>query len=218
MLGDERKPLIIESIWPSDEKIFAAEPKNYGPRNDRARSPGNVRKSGVGSAVITRGVNEHPLPVMVWLGGHSARMGGPALCPQGDLRGRAALRQRNYGVALFPLNPHWRGRPTIRLDAGPGRAATQKWLDRHMETRPKCWPSEGRGLNPLDYSLWSQERESIWADKPAAMLELRTSTLRHLAASPDEKNRRCVAPYPTRCRLCIVARQGDFEKNEAETL
>ena len=70
----------------------------------------------------------------------------------------------------------------------------------------------------MDYSLWSQERESIWADKPAAMLELRTSTLRHLAASPEEKNRRCVAPYPKRARLCIVARQGHFEKNEAETL
>ena len=64
----------------------------------------------------------------------------------------------------------------------------------------------------MDCGLGSQARESIWADKPAAMLELRTSALRHQAASPDEKNRRCVAPSPKRARLCIVARQGHFEK------
>ena len=66
-------------------------------------------------------------------------------------------------------------------------AATPKWLDRHMKGQLKCWPNKGGGLNPLDYGLWSQVRESIWADKPATMLELRTPILRHLAASPDAK-------------------------------
>ena len=56
-----------------------------------------------------------------------------------------------------------------------------------MKGRLKCWPSKGRGFNPLDCGLGSQVRESIWADKPAAMLELRTPILRHLAASPEAK-------------------------------
>ena len=73
MLGDEGR-----RGWKA-EKIFAAGPKDEGPRNDRARVPGNIGKSDVGSAVITRGVHARPLPAMVWLGGHFARMGGTAL-------------------------------------------------------------------------------------------------------------------------------------------
>ena len=91
-------------------------------------------------------------------------------------------------------------------------AATQKWLGRHMKGWLKCWPSKGGDINPLDYVVWSQAQESIWADKPATMLELRTSILRHLTAFPDEKIHKCVAAFPKRVRLCIEAKGGYFEK------
>ena len=66
-------------------------------------------------------------------------------------------------------------------------AATQKWLDRHMQGRLKIRPSKGGGLDPLDYGIWSQVRESIGADRPATMLELRAPIPRHLAAFPEAK-------------------------------
>ena len=70
----------------------------------------------------------------------------------------------------------------------------------------------------MDYGLWSQAREPIWSDKPAALLELRTPVLCHLAALLVEKNRECVAASPKRVRLCIVARKGHFGKSAAEAL
>ena len=86
-------------------------------------------------------------------------------------------------------------------------AATQKWLGRHMKGWLKRWPSKGGGLNLSDYGLWSQVR-----GKPATMLELRTSILRHLTAFPDEQIHKCVAAFPKRVRLCIEAKGGYFEK------
>ena len=89
MFGDERNPLKLATMGRSGEKNFAALPKDQGPRNDRVRIPGDMRRSDADSAVISRGVNAHLLPATVWMGRQFARTGGPALCPQGNVRGRA---------------------------------------------------------------------------------------------------------------------------------
>ena len=97
-------------------------------------------------------------------------------------------------------------------------AATKNWLGRQMEGPLKCWPSKGGNLTTWEYGAWSQAQESIWADKPATPSELRTFTLRHLAALPDEKIRKSPAASPKRARLYVEAKGGYFEKNDAGAL
>ena len=102
MLGDEGKTLKLEPVWFSAEKIFSAGPKDEGPRNDRARIPGNIGKSDVGSAVFARGVREHPSPAMVWLGGHFARMGGPHFGRKGTYVGAPRDVSEMTALRFFP--------------------------------------------------------------------------------------------------------------------
>ena len=74
------------------------------------------------------------------------------------------------------------------------------------------------GPNQSDSGAWSRVKKSVWAGKPAAMLELRTSALRHLTAFRGSEIRKCVADSPRRVRLRVEAKGVYFGENLAATV
>ena len=84
-------------------------------------------------------------------------------------------------------------------------------LNRNMKGHLNGWPSKGADLNPLDYAVWSQIQESAWQDKPSTHIELRTSAMRHLAASPTDHVESAIRAFPKRLQMRVLEQGGYFE-------
>ena len=60
-LASGKRPLKVADIWFTDEKMFTAEPRHQGTRNDRVLIPSDMKKSEVDASVIVRGAPAHSL-------------------------------------------------------------------------------------------------------------------------------------------------------------
>ena len=121
----------------SDEKTFAAAPKEEGPRNDRAPFPGNMKHSVAGSAVFAHDVGAHPLSAMVCCAVSMPGRAAPHFAPDGTYLGAPYFIG---GISESRCYPQIRiaadDQPFVSM-RGPARprvaVATQKWLDSHMK-------------------------------------------------------------------------------------
>ena len=112
----------------SDEKTFAAEPKNQGPRNDRALIPGNMNYAWRQRA---------PFDGEALLGCQLGGTGGRALCPKGTCAD-APYETSEMSASHFysHILRAAGGLPFVWMQdqAMPHvAAANQKWLDRQMK-------------------------------------------------------------------------------------
>ena len=85
-------------------------------------------------------------------------------------------------------------------------------MNRHMKGWLKPWMNKGADLNPLDYRIWSQVQEKVWADKPATLINLRAPALKHLIEFPTEGIRNSIRTFPKRLRMRIQENGGYFEQ------
>ena len=147
MMEKKTNPLSLRSIWFSDEKIFTAEPKSQGTRNDRVLIPSNMRKGDVSASVIMKGVTAHPVSLMV---GRRVSLQGriqPHFAPKGVYINGDYYREHMLAGCYYPQ---------IKLAAGDEHFAFQQdqakphcapqnqaWLNRHMKGWLKPWMNKG---------------------------------------------------------------------------
>ena len=207
IMEKKTNPLSLRSIWFSDEKVFTAAPKRQGTRDDRALIPSNVRKGDVSASVIMKGVTAHPVSLMVGRRVSSQGRIQPHFAPKGVyINGDYYWEQ----IKLAAGDEHF----LLQQDQAKPRYTpeNQAWLNRHMKGWLKPWMNKGAYLNPLDYGIWSQVQEKVWADKSATLINLRASALKHLIEFPTEGIRNSIRTFPKRLRMRIQENGGYFEQ------
>ena len=163
-----------------------------------------------------RGSSAHSLSVMVGRAISIQGLISPITLPKGQIINGGNYANRMLRDHHLPeIAAASRGKRFVsEQDQARPRSAqeTVKWLGRHMKRHKLMqWPGKGADICPLDYGVWNQVQEKVWADKPKSLIELRVSALKHLTTYPNEAINNATQSFPKRLRALVAENRGFFE-------
>ena len=215
-MARKRDPLLLRTIWFSDEKIFTAAPRSQGTRKDRVLIPSNMKKSEVDGSVIVRGVANHGLSQMVgWRVGQQGRL-MPYFLPKKTFIGGKLYREQmlSHYYPQIAIAASGKQEPFVFMQdkATPhGTPENTRWLGQNMKGWLKHWPNKGADMDPLDYAIWSNIQEKVWSDECKNQLQLNTSILKLLSEYPQSEIDKAISSFTKKVSTRRSVQGGYFE-------
>ena len=206
----------VERIVFYDEKDFTLE-RPINRRNNRVCSVGG-RKRDISPERLFHEKNKFSKKVMVCAAASSAGVSravviDPSKVKVNSVKYQCVLKQLLPSVrALYPGND-W-----IWLqDSAPSHRSksTQMFLEQNTPSfvRAQDWPPDSPDCNPLDYHIWNQLKEIVYADRKAYknLESLRTALRRSWGKVPMTGIQKAIRQFRPRLQAVVDAEGGPIQ-------
>lgn len=158
--------------------------------------------------------------VIVWMGAWSGALIGPYMF-ETTVNGKRYLEMlRDWLLPqLRQIESFNNGEMFFQQDGAPPHwsRAVRNWLDASFPHRwigrggPIRWPARSPDLTPLDYWLWGDLKQRVYATKPGTLDELRQRITDEAEKITAETRKKALLDFPRRLRACLENEGGHIE-------